>query len=182
MNDSKNYHCWQYRQWFINKFDLLDGEIEYTNRLLLNDVRNNSAWNHRFYVQEKLGKLKDKDCDYFKNELEFVLEKIKLAPNNESSWNYLVGIIGDDKLNDYEIVNRFMDEVDKTNEQSAFFYSFKLDQMMLKLDQMNENSNDRLQLIDKSLELAGSLAKVHDKIREKYWNYIAQTIEKKYLK
>lgn len=39
------------RQWLVRRFNLWDkGEIEYINTLLKKDVRNNSAWNHRFFV------------------------------------------------------------------------------------------------------------------------------------
>lgn len=58
--DSKNYHTWAYRQWAFSHFfekpesqtyqkDCED-ELEFTRHLLLADVRNNSAWNHRFFI------------------------------------------------------------------------------------------------------------------------------------
>lgn len=35
----------------MRRFDLWDqGEIEYVDTLLKTDVRNNSAWNHRFFL------------------------------------------------------------------------------------------------------------------------------------
>lgn len=49
--DSKNYHVWSYRQWLVRRFGLWEqGELEETARLIGEDVRNNSAWNHRFFV------------------------------------------------------------------------------------------------------------------------------------
>lgn len=49
--DSKNYHVWSYRQWLVRRFELWDqGELEETARLIREDVRNNSAWNHRFFI------------------------------------------------------------------------------------------------------------------------------------
>lgn len=49
--DSKNYHVWSYRQWLVRRFDLWEqGELEATEKLLEEDVRNNSAWNHRFFL------------------------------------------------------------------------------------------------------------------------------------
>ena len=59
------------------------------DRFLSQDVRNNSAWNQRFFVlsrcpnQEKLRNL-DTEVDY-------TLNQIQIAPHNESSWNYLKG-------------------------------------------------------------------------------------------
>ena len=58
--DSKNYHTWAYRQWVFSHFyekpeaeeyqKYCDEELEFTRHLLLADVRNNSAWNHRFFI------------------------------------------------------------------------------------------------------------------------------------
>lgn len=49
--DAKNYHVWSYRQWLVRRFALWDqGELEETDKLIGEDVRNNSAWNHRFFV------------------------------------------------------------------------------------------------------------------------------------
>jgi protein farnesyltransferase/geranylgeranyltransferase type-1 subunit alpha len=50
--DSKNYHVWSYRQWLVKRFDLFDKpeEMAWTESLIDEDVRNNSAWNHRYYL------------------------------------------------------------------------------------------------------------------------------------
>ena len=50
--DSKNYHVWSYRQWLVKRFDLFDKpeELEWTADMIEADVRNNSAWNHRYYL------------------------------------------------------------------------------------------------------------------------------------
>ena len=60
MTDAKNYHTWSYRQWLLAFFDderLWEGELGFVERLLDEDVRNNSAWHHRFFVLfERRGK------------------------------------------------------------------------------------------------------------------------------
>ena len=48
--DQKNYHAWQHRQWVLQTFKLFEQELEYIDRLILDDIRNNSAWNQRFFV------------------------------------------------------------------------------------------------------------------------------------
>lgn len=51
--DTKNYHTWSYRQWLLAHFDdagLWLGELPYVDDLLQADVRNNSAWHHRYFV------------------------------------------------------------------------------------------------------------------------------------
>jgi protein farnesyltransferase/geranylgeranyltransferase type-1 subunit alpha len=39
-----------HRQWVIKTFGLWDNELTYINRLLEEDVRNNSAWNQRYFI------------------------------------------------------------------------------------------------------------------------------------
>ncbi|KAG8911356.1 CAAX geranylgeranyltransferase alpha subunit [Tulasnella sp. 418] len=51
--DTKNYHTWAYRQWLLVEFnqpELWAGELEFVGEMLHDDVRNNSAWHHRFFV------------------------------------------------------------------------------------------------------------------------------------
>jgi protein farnesyltransferase/geranylgeranyltransferase type-1 subunit alpha len=59
--DAKNYNTWAYRQWALchfwgpqgsgqNKDQIWEGELRFAEGLLNDDVRNNSAWNHRFFV------------------------------------------------------------------------------------------------------------------------------------
>lgn len=66
--DSKNYNTWAYRQWALCHFWGIDAdwdtsdeadtkkqrvweaELSYAQLLIEDDVRNNSAWNHRFFV------------------------------------------------------------------------------------------------------------------------------------
>lgn len=64
---------------------MYDGELDYVERLLLDDVRNNSAWNQRFFL---LGAIKG---DVAERELNYTMGRIREAPGNESAWNYLRG-------------------------------------------------------------------------------------------
>ena len=48
--DAKNYHAWAHRQAIVKQFGLWQQELEVTTFLLQEDVRNNSAWNQRFFV------------------------------------------------------------------------------------------------------------------------------------
>jgi protein farnesyltransferase/geranylgeranyltransferase type-1 subunit alpha len=111
-NDAKNYHVWSYRQWLVQRFDLwpptqttdlsssTPSELSFTETLLEEDVYNNSAWNHRFFVlfgRDKVDpsyqwdptKIADAVWDH---EIQFAKEKILLAPQNISSWNYIQGV------------------------------------------------------------------------------------------
>ncbi|PCH35063.1 protein prenylyltransferase [Wolfiporia cocos MD-104 SS10] len=98
-DDAKNYHTWSYRQWLLAHFNdearLWAGERAWTEELLEQDVRNNSAWHHRFFVVWGSGVRKgDEDREEVrKRELGFAKDKIALAPNNPSAWNYLRGVL-----------------------------------------------------------------------------------------
>lgn len=98
-SDAKNYHTWAYRQWLLAHFNpphvIWTKELEYVEKMLEEDVRNNSAWHHRFFVVFQSGLHEDEeDRDaVLKRELAFAKEKIALAPNNASAWNYLRGVL-----------------------------------------------------------------------------------------
>lgn len=119
--DSKNYHVWTYRQWLVQHFDLFDSprELSAVEALLREDVRNNSAWNHRWFLCFGRDELDSKqwarksaalqagrgkgdtavvvtgvvvDEDLIDREISFSRTKILLAPQNQSAWNYLRGL------------------------------------------------------------------------------------------
>lgn len=71
--DSKNYHVWSYRQWLVKRFDLFDKpeELEWTAEMIEADVRNNSAWNHRYYLVAG-GRDGKPSEDLAKREIEYV--------------------------------------------------------------------------------------------------------------
>lgn len=66
-SDAKNYHTWSYRQWILAHFNddaLWRGELPFVQRMLAIDLRNNSAWHHRFFVVFQSGVRKgDEDRD-----------------------------------------------------------------------------------------------------------------------
>lgn len=37
-------------QWVVKEYKLWSDELDFCKRLLLEDIRNNSAWNHRYFV------------------------------------------------------------------------------------------------------------------------------------
>ncbi|KAL7753722.1 CAAX geranylgeranyltransferase alpha subunit [Sorochytrium milnesiophthora] len=91
-DDAKNYHAWLFRQWLVKHFKLWDRELQFINDMLMSDVRNNSAWNYRFfYYAQSPSSLVSGDAASVEQEVSFVLDKIRLAPSNESPWEYLRG-------------------------------------------------------------------------------------------
>ena len=120
--DEKNYHTWSYRQWILahfggtgknttitattttksttadeNQLDnrLWDGELDFIESMLISDIRNNSAWHHRFFVVWACGiREGEDDRDHiFKRELTYVKHSISIVPNNPAAWNYLRGML-----------------------------------------------------------------------------------------
>jgi protein farnesyltransferase/geranylgeranyltransferase type-1 subunit alpha len=92
--------------------DVFAAELVYLARLLDADVRNNSAWNQRFFVRthahgsgSALAWATPASADWasrppvamspavLHEELSFTGAKILLAPQNESPWNYLEGLM-----------------------------------------------------------------------------------------
>lgn len=123
--DAKNYHTWGYRQWVLAHFgglafpsstvdnesgsrgasqypSLWDGELAYIDQLLHQDVRNNSAWNHRWFTLFARYGLTGStastatahlDLPALQKQIKFekAYTKASLAnvPNNASAWTYL---------------------------------------------------------------------------------------------
>ncbi|ORY92535.1 hypothetical protein BCR35DRAFT_285887 [Leucosporidium creatinivorum] len=125
--DSKNYHTWAYRQWVLCHFfssqttpaplserkatssaeedgdekkrkSVWQEELEYTRELLEKDVRNNSAWNHRFFVVFESGEGGGEEKEVVEREIRYTKTLLSLAPNNPSAWNYLRGILSHSHL------------------------------------------------------------------------------------
>ncbi|KAK4056797.1 CAAX geranylgeranyltransferase alpha subunit [Microbotryomycetes sp. JL221] len=119
--DPKNYHTWAYRQWVLCHFfsdlkitkqqqeepvattstakqDFKDRErvwqqeLDYVEELLQSDIRNNSAWNHRFFVCFESGQAGASSV-VTPREIHYVKGKLAISPNNPSAWNYLKGVL-----------------------------------------------------------------------------------------
>ena len=123
--DAKNYHVWSYRQWLVRHFGLWpdtsagalegaqgaggedavaagrrrggEGELRFIDALLINDVRNNSAWNHRFFLLFGREAPTSPAPWVFEREIDYAQQKIELAPQNLAAWNYLRGIAREQK-------------------------------------------------------------------------------------
>ena len=66
-------------------------EVAFTERLITQDVLNNSAWSHRYYTlfgNGSTGELKEEVVD---REIEYAQSIIKRLSSNAAPWNYLRG-------------------------------------------------------------------------------------------
>ncbi|RPA92146.1 protein prenylyltransferase [Choiromyces venosus 120613-1] len=167
--DGKNYHVWSYRQWLVRRFAAWAGEVEFVDGLLAADVRNNSAWNHRYFVifgqqgEEGVGD------EVVEREVRVVEDAVFIAPQNASAWNYLRGLLGK--------VGRPLSSVEglcltyaPLDNPDAITSSHALD---LLADIYAGRKEERAKAI-KALEL---LAARYDPIRANYWNYRAGIIK-----
>eukprot|EP00760_Papus_ankaliazontas_P032270 PhM_4_TR5722/c0_g1_i1/m.90464/K05955/FNTA; protein farnesyltransferase/geranylgeranyltransferase type-1 subunit alpha len=102
-DDSKNYHVWSHRKWLVQRYQLWDSELEYTEKLLNDDVFNNSAWNYRHFVltqntfanSESGGNIDELK----KAEITRALGALTVAPDNESPLSFAEALCsGDVKL------------------------------------------------------------------------------------
>ena len=103
--DTKNYHVWSYRSYLIRKLGMWTAdELRSIETMIDDDVRNNSAWSHRFFVvfsdpahSTPGSAATDPDpavpAETVDREIRYAEDKIYLAPQNQSAWNYLRGVL-----------------------------------------------------------------------------------------
>lgn len=103
--DTKNYHVWSYRQYLVRKLSMWgDTERQSIEGMIDDDVRNNSAWSHRFFLVFSDPAYTTPDshateadlkipAEIIDREVEYAKQKATLAPQNQSPWNYLRGVL-----------------------------------------------------------------------------------------
>ncbi|KAF2099217.1 protein prenylyltransferase [Rhizodiscina lignyota] len=163
--DAKNYHVWSYRQWLVERFNLWDceEEREAVDDLLRKDVRNNSAWNHRYYVvfgRPNAPKNTTEGHVLMQREINYAEAAIRIAPQNQSPWNYIRGIL-----------SHFQQPLSNIKSLASEFASLE------KPDEVK--SSHALDLLaeiykeERQLDCAGKawdlLAQKYDPIRSRYW-------------
>ncbi|KAL4591217.1 hypothetical protein LXL04_004171 [Taraxacum kok-saghyz] len=91
LNDAKNYHAWSHRQWVLQNLGGWEDELAYCDKLLEDDIFNNSAWNQRYFVITRhpgLGGIEGTRD----SEVNYTIKSITKKPENESPWRYLRGL------------------------------------------------------------------------------------------
>ncbi|CAH2354058.1 protein farnesyltransferase/geranylgeranyltransferase type-1 subunit alpha [[Candida] railenensis] len=167
--DSKNHHVWSYRKWLVERFKLYrdEREIEFVAKRIEYDVKNNSAWTHRFFI--KFGD-EQVDQNVINEEIDYVKQKIQEAPQNASSWNYLIGIYQKFKKPDELIdLEEFCQEFANINEENVIKSSYALEL----LGKINVKKNNK----PKAIEIYSLLKDIYDPIRKNYWTYQIKEIE-----
>lgn len=204
--DSKNYHVWTYRHWLVRHFGLWDcpRELRDVETLISSDVRNNSAWNHRWVLKfgprgDKLdsgmpnptdqsgnrGLLDIVDEDLVDAEIEYVKSKIVLAPENRSPWAYVRGVLraaGRPAGELKHFASKFvLEEIEK--EQSVN-YQVKsslavewLADVYAEEATTNQDSTEASQCKTEAVKMLNLLKEKYDPIRKNYWDYRIRMIE-----
>lgn len=164
-SDTKNHHVWSYRKWLVEKFELFDNvkETQFIDNCLLLDLRNNSAWTHRFFVKFG-GKVDDKVIG---SELEYTKALIRQSPQNPSSWNYLIGI--------YEKFDRKFGDLKDFCLEFASLDSTVTSSFALELLARIYVEQEKY---DESIKVYGALAEKYDPIRRNYWKYQTQKVKR----
>eukprot|EP00026_Physarum_polycephalum_P002063 Phypoly_transcript_02067.p2 GENE.Phypoly_transcript_02067~~Phypoly_transcript_02067.p2 ORF type:complete len:301 (+),score=63.78 Phypoly_transcript_02067:94-903(+) len=164
----KNYHAWAHRQWVIETYGLWENELEYIDNSLKLDLRNNSAWNQRYFVVSKWKKLTP---EVIKDEIQYALRYINKAPNNQSPWAYLKGLLLADRPQGGEFKFRFSEfpEVKETclALKEKFVGCAHVVSLLVEIYEAENTKESK----EKAKELCQHLANNLDNTRAKYWNY-----------
>jgi protein farnesyltransferase/geranylgeranyltransferase type-1 subunit alpha len=203
--DSKNYHVWAYRQWLVRHFDLWDShrEIRDVEELLDSDVRNNSAWTHRYFLRfaprtcpsaglagtnvlgEPRGELRVVDEDIIDSELEYAKQKILLAPENRSPWLYVRGVLraAGRPLSEWkDFAGRFVTEGLDDNDNVVDVHvksSLAVEWLADVYGEAAEKSGDEArENVAEAVKMFILLKEKYDPIRKNYWDYRIRSVEK----
>lgn len=181
-DDAKNYHVWSYRQYLVRTLNLFNmAELLATQNLIETDVRNNSAWSHRFFLNfsdpahstpESLAtehdpKIPDSIID---REINYATEKIQLAPQNQSAWNYLRGVLVKAGRPLSSFTNTAQAYVSSLGEADEVVTSSHALDLLADIHQENGDTAQAKLCLSR-------LADKWDPIREGYWRYRIQQLK-----
>jgi protein farnesyltransferase/geranylgeranyltransferase type-1 subunit alpha len=202
--DSKNYHVWAYRQWLVRHFDLWDSEqeIQDVETLLNSDVRNNSAWNHRYFLRfaprtglsaglagakvlgEPPGRFEVVDEDVIDAELDYAKGNILIAPENRSPWLYARGVLraAGRPLSEWkDFAGRFvMEELDDNDNvldvhvKSSLAVEWLAD---VYGEEAKASEDDAKENAAEAVKMFTLLKEKYDPIRKNYWDYRIRSVE-----
>mmetsp|Transcript_4427 Transcript_4427/g.5123 ORF Transcript_4427/g.5123 Transcript_4427/m.5123 type:complete len:327 (+) Transcript_4427:122-1102(+) len=168
--DGKNYHMWSLRQFIIKSAQLdtlWETEVDYAAELIVDDCRNNSAWNQRWFAVHRGGR---KALPRVKgiSEVQYAVDVAKIDPFNESPWRYIIGIVKENQtsLLDFALdetlgFNQVLKEANRDVESCVNLNSARIDLLEMKRT---------LETLKEAIQLANDMASKYDLIRRKYWN------------
>lgn len=159
-DDPKNHHVWSYRKWLVDTFQLHNDpkEIAFVDECLARDVRNNSAWTHRFFLFRHRGNVED--------EIAYAKQAIELSPQNPLSWSYLEAL--------YKAANKPLSELETFCQAFAGDGASQPVTSLFALEMMARiHRNTDAARADAIYQL---LATKYDPIRKNYWEYLRSSL------
>ena len=137
----------------------MEGEFDFIEDMLKDDVKNNSVWNYRFFLVQFVNNNKI-DKNIVEQEIKYAIEKIKFCPVNECPFCYIRGFITKCgfKYSDFICVKEELEKIVGENKNNRFA-------LMLLMDIYEEEKNE-----EKFNEMVEELSKV-DYIRKKYYGW-----------
>lgn len=87
--DSRNFHCWNYRTFLVNKMGLWEEEIDFCKRSITLNFSNRSAWHHKERLIPLDPSKRWRSEEGIREELLFLRNVYFTEPNDESCWGYL---------------------------------------------------------------------------------------------
>eukprot|EP00011_Vannellida_sp_DIVA3-517-6-12_P002126 CAMPEP_0114626418 /NCGR_PEP_ID=MMETSP0168-20121206/11771_1 /TAXON_ID=95228 ORGANISM="Vannella sp., Strain DIVA3 517/6/12" /NCGR_SAMPLE_ID=MMETSP0168 /ASSEMBLY_ACC=CAM_ASM_000044 /LENGTH=304 /DNA_ID=CAMNT_0001837721 /DNA_START=32 /DNA_END=946 /DNA_ORIENTATION=+ len=166
-DDSKNYHAWSHRQWALKAYNVWEGELEFVERKLQEDLRNNSAWNHRYFVVSSTEDVSDAAVG--EREIGYAFSWIQKAPNNQSPWNYIHGFVPNGRISLVKGLKGKCRECVEKYPTSAHALAMLCD--ILEDEGTIESLTEAAEVCDTLME--------RDSIRKKYWQYKKDGVAKK---
>ena len=179
--DGKNYHAWTHRQWLLQTLKdnaLWEAELQFVESLIAQDIRNNSAWNQRWFVTHHRGGDNSSTTTRIdrRKEMDYALQVALQDPFNESPFSYFLAMAKalrreDETVWEIEILSSYQaklqslwpDADDEEDDQvSPFVLSTKVEWLVYQGDDV---------ALDKVRTLLERLAETVDPIRRKYWRF-----------
>ncbi|TQV90864.1 hypothetical protein V2A60_008332 [Cordyceps javanica] len=180
--DTKNYHVWSYRQHMVRRLGLWGSpaELGAAQSLIEEDVRNNSAWSHRFFLVFRDPAASTAGCgpaehdpavpaEVVAREVAYARDKIALAPQNQSAWNYLRAVLlkgGRARASERPLAEGLVDGLGTAAESVRSSHALEF------LADVHADSGD----VDAARLCLRRLWEKWDPIREGYWKYRAQQL------
>jgi protein farnesyltransferase/geranylgeranyltransferase type-1 subunit alpha len=152
-------------------------EMDFVDKLLNDDIRNNSAWNQRWFVVHRGSKSTPIPLEVAREEIKFSISKACLDPYNESAWRYFVAFVKEQlqaigKTSEFtEFLESCQDAI--TDTKKIFEEESKKDgmeciHMIAAYIDILEMKGDA-QSLSNAQKLAEELGDRYDTVRRTYW-------------
>jgi protein farnesyltransferase/geranylgeranyltransferase type-1 subunit alpha len=192
----KNYHAWAHRSWLVSCADAagvldFDAELDDVDALITQDVRNNSAWAHRWVVYgNTVGIDAEAAAEYAERrglehpEMAWAIAQMWRAPRNESAWNYIFALARSDrKIAGSSVASDSSAKASDSEVHSTSATSLAVNaaSLVLEGDEMNMPARRFLALMpggtaDEQVAHCRQLACEFDVERHQYWKWKAERL------